>query len=67
MSRRGGHLVSSAHTRSLGGEAPHEPSAEEPGAAEHGDRGHGISCSILDQGGLIADTLNLHVEPRFPD
>jgi hypothetical protein len=40
-----------AHTRPLGGEALHEPSAEEPSAAEHGDRGHGIACGILDHGG----------------
>jgi hypothetical protein len=42
---------SDAHTRPFGGEALHEPSAEKPGAAEHGDRGHGIACGILDQGG----------------
>jgi hypothetical protein len=36
----------------LRGEALREPSAEEPRAAKHGDRGHGIACGILDQVGL---------------
>ena len=38
-----------AHSRSLGGEALHEPPAEEPRAAEHADRGHGIPSGMLDQ------------------
>ena len=38
-----------AHIRPFGREAQCEPSAEEPRAAEHGDRGHGIACGILDQ------------------
>jgi hypothetical protein len=39
-----------AHSGSLGDEAPHEPPAEEPRAAEHDDRGHGIPPGILDHG-----------------
>ena len=30
----------------LGDEPPHEPLAEETGAAEHADRGHGIAFSM---------------------
>jgi hypothetical protein len=40
---------SDAHTHPFGGEALREPSAEEPRAAEHGDRGHGVARGILDQ------------------
>ena len=35
-----------AHGRPLGGEAPHEPPAEESRAAEHADRGHGIPSGM---------------------
>jgi hypothetical protein len=38
-----------AHTHPFCGEAQREPSAEEPSATEHSDRGHGIACGILDQ------------------
>jgi hypothetical protein len=34
-----------AHSRSVGNEAAHQPSAEEPRAAEHADRGHDIAPS----------------------
>ncbi len=44
-----------AHGRSLGDEAPHEPTTEEPRAAEHDDRGHGIPSGILDQGDLSSN------------
>ena len=38
-----------AHDRPLGGEAADKPPAEEPGAAEHADRVHGIPSGMLDK------------------
>jgi hypothetical protein len=38
-----------AHSRPRGGEALHEPPAEEPRAAEHADRGQGIASSMVDR------------------
>jgi hypothetical protein len=40
---------SDPYSRPFGGEAPHQPPAEEPGAAEHTDRGHGIPSGMLDK------------------
>ena len=37
-----------AHHHPVGGETLHEPSAEEPGAAEHGDCGHDIPALVDD-------------------
>jgi hypothetical protein len=34
------------HSRSLGDETPHETPAEEPRAAKHADRGHGIASCV---------------------
>jgi hypothetical protein len=66
--RRIGMPDRDAHTRPFGGEAQHEPSAEEPRAAEHGNRSHGIACGILDQV-VMAFVLsrNIQIEPDLVD
>jgi hypothetical protein len=43
-----------AQRRSFGGEAPHQPPAEEPRAAEHADHGHGIAFSMAEKIGSCA-------------
>src|SRR6478736_181421 len=50
-----------AHSHPIRGEAPHEPPAEEPSAAEQADRGHGIPAGMLDK---VDPSTNKMIAPR---